>query len=120
MRLRAILLRLCGVRKWKPSPHYAECRRRAEVRLGDLSLPGEPICEQCAGQQVRCATCGRLVYAIAVAHRCATCGREFEVTRRSGFVTDDGAPLEMDAVWPVPGAPFDEPHSEEAWRALRR
>ena len=41
MRLRDILLRLCGVRQWKPSPHYAECRRLAEQRLGDLSLPGE-------------------------------------------------------------------------------
>jgi hypothetical protein len=41
MRLSDILLRLCGVRQWKPSPHYAECRRLAEQRLGDLSLQGE-------------------------------------------------------------------------------
>ena len=69
MRLSDILLRLCGVRTWRPSKHYAECRRQAEQRLGDLSLPGE---------------------------------------------------TEMDGRWPVPGAPFDEPHCEEAWRALRR
>ena len=41
MKLSDILLRLCGVRTWKPSGHYAECRRLAEQRLGDLSLPGE-------------------------------------------------------------------------------
>jgi hypothetical protein len=41
MHLSDIILRAFGVRTWKPSPHYAECRRQAEVRLGDLSLPGE-------------------------------------------------------------------------------
>ena len=28
-------------REWKPSAHYAECRRLAERRLGDLRLPHE-------------------------------------------------------------------------------
>ena len=39
----ATILRFLGVRKWKPSPHYAECRRQAEKRLGDLSLLGERV-----------------------------------------------------------------------------
>jgi hypothetical protein len=41
VKLSDILLRALGVPKWQPSKHYAECRRLAEQRLGDLSLPGE-------------------------------------------------------------------------------
>jgi len=106
MKLSAILLRACGMRKWKPSSHYAECRRRAEQRLGDLSWLGEPICEQCAGQQVRRVAWWRLVYAIAGTHRCATCGREFAVTRRATG-TAELAATEMDRLTPSQREHFD-------------
>jgi hypothetical protein len=78
----------------------------AERRLGDLSLRGEPICEQCAGQQARRAAWWRLVYSVIGRHRCAACGREFGVTRRATG-TAELAATEMDRLTPSQREHFD-------------
>jgi hypothetical protein len=112
------LRRLFGRGELRRGPCYPEMRAAAERVCGDLSLRGEPLCEQCAGQQVRRAAWWRLVYSVIGRHRCAACGREFGVTRRATG-TAELAATEMDAVWPVPGCPFDEPQ-QEARRCVAR
>ena len=79
-------------REWKPSAHYAECRRLAEARIGPLTLPGDVLCCDCAGQQPTRAAWWRWVYALTGPQRCSRCGREFAVTRRAE--QEHGAPFD--------------------------
>jgi hypothetical protein len=99
MRLSDILLRLCGVRTWKPSPHYAECRRLAEQRLGDLSLRGE-----------------QTPHVLKVGAQYPEWG---PYQWPEPQPVSPGVNATRDGRWPVPGAPFDEPQ-QEARRCVAR
>jgi hypothetical protein len=98
------LRRLFGRGELRRGPCYPEMRAAAERVCGDLSLPGE---RDDAGADM--GNWPRLGGPSPT--QCQLSGELMAEVRRQFYAA---------RTWSVPGCPADEPHSEEAWRALRR